>query len=85
MDGYGSSLPDWAKSVPYQIQKIAVKDTWEAKRKYKQDGKIPKCKFRSRKDKQQTIFIPFAQRVLKRLSKIVECTTRFWGNVRNTP
>ncbi len=58
VDGYGSSLPDWAKSVPHQIQKIAVKDTWEAKRKYQQDGKIRKCKFRSRKDKQQTIFIP---------------------------
>ncbi len=75
------ALPEWATSVPYQIKKIAVKDAWEAKRKYKEDGKIPRCKFRSRKDKQQTIFIPLAKRVPRRLSKIVACITRSWENV----
>jgi putative transposase len=57
-----NALPDWAKPVPYQIKKIAVKDACiavrEAKRKFKQSGKINQCKFRSRKDRQQTVFIP---------------------------
>ncbi|MFN4280995.1 MAG: RNA-guided endonuclease TnpB family protein, partial [Thermosynechococcus sp.] len=56
------NLPEWAKSVPYQIKKIAVKDAYiafrEAKKKFKQTGKIHECRFRSRKDKQQTVFIP---------------------------
>jgi putative transposase len=56
------ALPDWAKPVPYQIKKIAVKDACiavrEAKRKFKQSGKINRCQFRSRKDRQQTVYIP---------------------------
>jgi putative transposase len=55
-------LPDWAKSVPYQIKKIAVKDAClavkSAKKGFRKDGQIRKCKFRSRKDRQQTAFIP---------------------------
>lgn len=55
-------LPDWAKSVPYQIKKIAVKDAClavkAAKKGFGKDGKIRKCRFRSRKDKQQTIYVP---------------------------
>jgi putative transposase len=55
-------LPDWAKSVPYQIKKIAVKDAClavkAAKKKYKQTGKINKCQFRTRRDRKQTLFIP---------------------------
>jgi putative transposase len=56
------ALPEWAKSVPYQIKKIAVKDACttvrEAKKGFKTDGQIRKCRFRSRKDRQQTIYIP---------------------------
>lgn len=57
-----SALPDWAKPVPYQIKKIAVKDAClavkAAKKGFGKDGQIRKCKFRSRKDRQQTVFIP---------------------------
>ncbi len=56
------SLPDWAKEVPYQIKKIAVKDACSAvkaaKKGFKTDGQFRHCKFRSRKDKKQTVFIP---------------------------
>lgn len=56
------ALPDWAKTVPYQIKKIAVKDAClavkKAKADFKKDGQIRKCKFRSRKDTKQSIFIP---------------------------
>ena len=57
-----AALPEWAKPVPYQIKKIAVKDACtaikEAKKGFKQDGQIRRCRFRSRKDRQQTIYIP---------------------------
>ncbi|WP_198525331.1 RNA-guided endonuclease InsQ/TnpB family protein [Kamptonema formosum] len=56
------ALPEWALSVPYQIKKIAVKDACtavrEAKRGFAKDGQFRKCKFRSRRDRQQTIFVP---------------------------
>lgn len=56
------ALPEWAKSVPYQIKKIAVKDAClavkTAKIGFGKDGQIRQCKFRSRKDRQQTVFIP---------------------------
>jgi putative transposase len=56
------ALPEWAKPVPYQIKKIAVKDACtavrEAKRGFAKDGKFRKCKFRSRKDRRQVLFIP---------------------------
>jgi putative transposase len=56
------ALPEWAKTVPYQIKKIAVKDACtavrEAKRGFIKDGQVRKCRFRSRKDRQQTVFIP---------------------------
>lgn len=55
-------LPSWAKSVPYQIKKIAVRDAClavkAAKKGFGKDGQIRRCKFRSRKDKKQTIFVP---------------------------
>jgi putative transposase len=56
------ALPEWAKPVPYQIKKIAVKDACttvrEAKRGFAKDGQFRKCRFRSRRDRRQTIFIP---------------------------
>jgi putative transposase len=56
------SLPEWAKSVPFQIKSIAIKDAClavkKAKKDYKKDGKPRKMKFRSRRDKKQSIYIP---------------------------
>ena len=56
------SLPDWAKEIPYQIKSIAIKDACtavkNAKKKYKQTGQIQKVKFRSRRDKIQSCYIP---------------------------
>jgi putative transposase len=56
------ALPEWAKPVPYQIKKIAVKDACtavrEAKRGFAKDGQFRKCRFRSRRDRRQTVFIP---------------------------
>jgi putative transposase len=60
--GILNDLPEWAKSVPFQIKLIAIKDAClavkAAKKGFAKNGQINKCKFRSRKDKQQTIFIP---------------------------
>lgn len=60
--GILNSLPDWAKSVPFQIKSIAIKDAClavkAAKQGFKKDGQIRKCRFRSRKDTKQSIFIP---------------------------
>lgn len=57
-----TSLPEWCKEVPYQIKSIAIKDACtavrEAKKKYKLTGEIQKVKFRSRKDKTQSCYIP---------------------------
>ena len=56
------NLPEWAKEVPYQIKSIAIKDACDAiknaKRKFKQTGKIQKVKFRSRKNADFNLFIP---------------------------
>ena len=56
------SLPDWAKAVPYQIKSVAIRDACLAVSKAKQDynktGRFQKVKFRSRKDKTASAFIP---------------------------
>ena len=55
-------MPKWSKEIPYQIKSIAIKDAClavrEAKKKYKQTGQINKVKFRSRRDKIQSCYIP---------------------------
>lgn len=60
--GILNSLPDWTKSVPFQIKSIAIKDAClavkAAKKGFKKDGQIRKFRFRSRKDTKQSIFIP---------------------------
>lgn len=60
--GIIKSLPEWSKEIPYQIKSIAIKDACvavrEAKKKYKQTGVINKVKFRSRRDKIQSCYIP---------------------------
>jgi len=57
-----SGLPEWAKSVPFQIKSIAIKDAClavkAAKMGFKKDGQIRKCRFRSRKDTKQSVFVP---------------------------
>ncbi|MEG4343548.1 hypothetical protein QUB70_09695 [Microcoleus sp. A003_D6] len=59
--GILNSLPEWAKTVPFQIKSIAIKDACSAVKSAKQgfgkDGKIRKCKFRSRKDTKQSIYV----------------------------
>lgn len=60
--GILNSLPDWAKPVPFQIKSIAIKDACSAvkaaKQGFSKDGQIRKCKFRSRKDTKQSIYVP---------------------------
>ncbi|MEZ2225507.1 RNA-guided endonuclease InsQ/TnpB family protein [Microcoleus sp.] len=60
--GILNSLPEWAKPVPFQIKSIAVKDACSAvkaaKKGFKKDGQIRQCKFRSRKDTKQSIYVP---------------------------
>lgn len=55
-------LPDWTKAVPFQIKSIAIKDAClavkAAKKRFKKDGQICKCMFRSRKDTKQSLFVP---------------------------
>ncbi|NEO14808.1 MAG: IS200/IS605 family element transposase accessory protein TnpB [Moorea sp. SIO3F7] len=57
-----NSLPDWCKSVPYQIKSIAIKDACtavrEAKKKYNKTGQINRVRFRSRKNPVQSCYIP---------------------------
>ncbi len=57
-----NGLPDWAKPVPFQIKSIAIKDACgavkKAKADFKKTGKICSCKFRSRKDTKQSLYIP---------------------------
>lgn len=57
-----NSLPEWCKEVPFQIKSIAIKDACtavsNAKKKYKQTGIIQKVKFRSRRDRIQSCYIP---------------------------
>ena len=60
--GILNSLPEWVKPVPFQIKLIAIKDACSAVKAAKQgftkDGQIRKCKFRSRKDTKQSIYVP---------------------------
>jgi putative transposase len=56
------ALPTWADEIPFQIKKIAVKDASEAfsaaKIRTKRTGEPFSMKFRSRKDIQQSCFLP---------------------------
>lgn len=60
--GIIKSLPEWSKEIPYQIKSIAIKDACtavkNAKKKYQQTGQIQKVRFRSRRDKIQSCYIP---------------------------
>lgn len=60
--GILNGLPEWSKSVPYQIKSIAIKDACKAvsnaKKKFKNGGGISRVRFRSRKDAVQSCYIP---------------------------
>jgi putative transposase len=55
-------LNSWCKTVPFQIKSMAIKDAClavkAAKKSFGKDGQLRQCKFRSRKDRQQTVYIP---------------------------
>lgn len=57
-----AALPEFCKSVPYQIKSIAVKDACKAvsnaKKKFGKNGVFSKMRFRSRKDPVQSCYIP---------------------------
>ncbi len=57
-----STLPDWAKEIPYQVKKIAVEDAYKAFsngcKKWKDTGEPFSLSFRSVKDPKQSCFIP---------------------------
>ena len=57
-----AELPEWAKTIPYQVKKIAVEDAYKAfsngVRKWKKQGEPFKLKFRSRKNPKQSCFVP---------------------------
>jgi putative transposase len=56
------SLPEWAKAIPFQIKKIAVKEACEtftgAKQKFRRTGEWSEMRFKSRKSPFQTCYIP---------------------------
>jgi putative transposase len=55
-------LPEWTKDTPFQIKGIAIKDAhsayWATVKANKGSGHFPSFRFRSRKDMEQSIFIP---------------------------
>ncbi len=55
-------LPHWAKDIPYQIKKMAVKECCDAftnaKQKYRRTGELSDLHFKSRKAPVQTCYIP---------------------------
>ncbi len=57
-----AGLPAWAKSVPYQIKSVAVRDACiavkNAKMKCKKTGQIQKVKFKSKKEQRDSAFVP---------------------------
>jgi putative transposase len=57
-----TNLPEWAKTIPYQVKKIAVEDAYKAFsngcKKAKLTGKPFQLKYRTRKDTKQSCFIP---------------------------
>jgi len=57
-----AALPEFCKSVPYQIKSIAVKDACKAisnaKQKFKKTGEFQRVQFRSRKNSTQSCYIP---------------------------
>ena len=57
-----SGLPLWAKEVPFQIKSIAIRDAClavkAAKKRFRETGIFNEVKYKRRKNRKQTIFIP---------------------------
>ena len=57
-----STLPEWAKEIPYQVKKIAVEDAYKAFsnscKKWRKTGEPFSLSFRSAKTPRQSCFIP---------------------------
>ncbi len=72
-----AGLPEWAKSVPYQIKSVAVRDACDAvknaKMKCRKTGQIQDVKFRSKREKKDSVYI------LKQLVKTESFYVRYLG------
>ncbi len=59
--GLIDNLPSWAKSIPYQIKSIAIRDCCQsvkkAKNKYKKIKEFQNVKYRSRRDVKQSCYV----------------------------
>lgn len=68
------NLPDWTRSCPYQIKSLAIKDACAAvsaaKRKFKITKRFQTVRFRRKKDKHESVFIP--KQAIKEKSFYVE-------------
>ncbi|WP_372371592.1 RNA-guided endonuclease InsQ/TnpB family protein [Candidatus Uabimicrobium sp. HlEnr_7] len=55
-------LSEWSKETPFQIKSIAIKDACKAvqnaKKKFAKTGKVQEVKFKSRKKRDECIYIP---------------------------
>ncbi len=75
--GIIAGLPEWAKAVPYQIKSVAIRDACDAmknaKMKYKKTGQFQDVKFRNKREKKDSIFIP------KQLVKAESFYVRYLG------
>ncbi len=75
--GIITGLPEWAKSVPYQIKSVAVRDACDAvknaKMKCGKTGQFQDVKFRSKREKKDSVFIP------KQLVKAESFYVRYLG------
>jgi len=60
--GIIAGLPEWAKPVPYQIKSVAIRDACNAvknaKTKCRKTGQFQDVKFRSKREKKDSVFIP---------------------------
>lgn len=56
------ALPEWAKEIPFQIKKMAVREACDAythaKLKYQRRGEFSQLRYKRRKSPYQTCFIP---------------------------
>lgn len=56
------NLPEWHKKTPWQIKAMALKEAFDAvmqaKLDYGKDGKLRVVKFRSKRDREESIYIP---------------------------
>jgi putative transposase len=55
-------VPEWAKDVPYKVKQMAIDDACtavkNAKKKFAKTGQFNKCKFRRKKDRRDSFYVP---------------------------